>query len=234
VRAVPASGGEGLLAWAATLRAAAPYQAERGRLSLDARVRLRAADLRTWPRRGPVGCLLLFVIDASGSMAAWQRMRQTKAAVGALLHRAYQRRDRMAFVTFRGGGAELALPPGRGLRVARQALAELAVGGTTPLAHGLAAARRFVRARQRRQPRQPIWTVLLTDGRANVAAHSGDPWQDALAEAAALAACATECLVVDTEIGWPRWGRAKELARALGARCLGVEDVLGRPLPAVG
>jgi magnesium chelatase subunit D len=234
VRAVSVFGSEGLLAWADTLRAAAPYQAERGRTGLAARVRLRAVDLRTWPRRGPVGCLLLFVIDASGSMAAWQRMRQTKAAVGALLHRAYQRRDRIAFLTFRGSGAELTLPPGRGLAAARQTLADLAVGGTTPLAHGLAAARRFVQSRQRRQPRQPIWTVLLTDGRTNVAVRSDDPWQDALFEAAALAACVTECLVVDTEIGWPHWGRAGELARALGAQCLCVEDVLGRPLPAVG
>jgi magnesium chelatase subunit D len=234
VRAVSAFSTEGLPAWAATLRAAAPYQAERGRAGLDARVLLRAADLRAWPRRGAVGCLLLFVLDASGSMAAWQRMRQTKAAVGALMHRAYQRRDRIAFLTFRGGSAELTLPPGRGLAAARQVLAELAVGGTTPLAHGLAAARRFVQTRQRRQPRQPIWTVLLTDGRTNVAARSVDPWQDALAEAAGLAACATECLVVDTETGWPRWGRAEELARVLGARCLCVEDVLGRPLPAVG
>jgi magnesium chelatase subunit D len=165
-------------------------------------------------------------------MAAWQRMRQTKAAVEALLHRAYQRRDRVAFLTFRGGGAELVLPPGRALAAARRALAELAVGGTTPLAHGLAAARHFLRAWQRRRPQEPAWTVLLTDGRTNVAARSGDPWREALAEAAALATCAPDCLVVDTETGWPRWGRARELAQVLGARCLAVEDVLGRQLSA--
>jgi magnesium chelatase subunit D len=234
VRTGSASGGDGMLAWSDTLRAAAPYQTERGRAGSGERLRFRAGDLRVWRRRGPVGFLLLFVIDASGSMAAWQRMRQTKAAVGALLHRAYQRRDRIAFLTFRGGGAELTLPPGQGLLAAQRSLAELAVGGATPLAHGLAAARRFVLGRQRRQPQQPVWTVLLTDGRTNVAARSSDPWQDALAEAAALSACRTECLVVDTETGWPRWGRAGELARALGARCLCVEDVLGRPLLAVG
>jgi magnesium chelatase subunit D len=229
-----ASSSDGMLAWSDTLRAAALYQTERGRAGSDEGLVLRAVDLRVWPRRGPVGLLLLFVIDASGSMAAWQRMRQTKAAVGALLHQAYQRRDRIAFITFRAGSAELTLPPGQGLVAAQRCLAELAVGGTTPLAHGLAAARRFLLDRMRRHPQQLVWTVLLTDGRTNVAARSNDPWQDALAEAAALSACRTECLVVDTETGWPRWGRAGELARALAARCLCVEDVLGRPLLAVG
>ncbi len=211
-----------LLSWSATVRAAAGREHSH-------RVAIRAADLRGWPRRGPAGCLLLFVVDASGSMAAWQRMRQTKAAVLALLRQAYQRRDRVALLAFRGQGAELVLAPTRGLPVARQALEDLPVGGTTPLAEGLAAARRFLRREQRRQPRQPVWTVLLTDGRANAAA--ADPWYDALAQARLLASCGSECLVVDTETGWPRFGRAGVLARALGAPCLSLEDVLGRPLP---
>jgi magnesium chelatase subunit D len=214
------------LSWSATVRAAAPHQAGRG--SSDGRVALHADDLRGRPRHGPVGCLLLFVVDASGSMAAWQRMRQTKAAVLALLLQAYQRRDRVALLAFRGTGAELVLPPTRGIQAARQALEDLPVGGATPLAHGLAAARRLVR---RQQPRQPVWTVVLTDGRANVSLATADPWQDALAGARALAGCGTECLVVDTETGWPRFGRAARLAEALAAPCLSVEEVLGRPLP---
>jgi magnesium chelatase subunit D len=213
--------GGSVLSWSATLRAAALRSGT---------CRPQSADLYGWPRRGSGSCLLLFLIDASGSMAAWQRMRQTKAAVLALLVQAYQRRDRVALLAFRGALAELVLPPSRGIATARRALEELAVGGTTPLAEGLAAAGRFVRRQQRLQPRQPIWTVLLTDGRANVAAVA-DPWQEALAQARALAVCTTECLVVDTESGWPRFGRAGELARALGAACLAVEDVLGRPLP---
>jgi magnesium chelatase subunit D len=194
-------------------------------------LRLRAEDLRGWPRRGPAGCLLLFVIDASGSMAAWQRMRRTKAAVLALLVQAYQRRDRVALLAFRGPGAELVLPPTRGLTAARQALEDLAVGGTTPLAGGLSAACRFVRRQQRCQPRQPIWTVVLTDGRANVPTVTADAWRDALAGARTLAACGTDCLVVDTETGWPHFGRAALLARALGATCLPLDEVLGRRLP---
>jgi magnesium chelatase subunit D len=203
---------------------------------------LRSEDLRAWPRRGQAGFLLLFVLDASGSMAAWRRMRQTKAAVLALLVRAYQRRDQVALLAFRGGGTELVLPPARGLTAARRALEELPVGGTTPLAHGLQAACRLVRRRQRAQPGQPVWVVVLTDGRANVpiaecsdhsalrTPHSAISWHDALLEAKALAACGADCLVVDTETGWPCFGRARELARALGAPCLPVEQVLGRPL----
>jgi magnesium chelatase subunit D len=225
----PYRGGDAL-AWAATLRAASMSERERGGLREGGLVRLHAADLRGRPRRGPAGCLLLFVVDTSGSMAAWRRMRQTKAAVLSLLAQAYQRRDRVALLAFRGTDAELVLPPARGLHAARAALEHLPVGGATPLAHGLAAAARLVRAQQRRQPRLPVWVVVLTDGRANVPAFSADAWADALAQARGLAACAAECLVVDTESGWPRLGKAGELARVLGAECLAVEQVLGRPL----
>jgi magnesium chelatase subunit D len=192
---------------------------------------VRAADVRSWPRRGPGGCLWLFVIDASGSMAAWKRMRQTKSAVLALLVQAYQHRDRIAFLTFRGTAAEMVLPPARGLQTARQVLEELPVGGTTPLAHGLLAAARFIHNRRRRESQRPITTVLLTDGKANVPLTKGDPWQDALAQARALRTGRSEFLVVNTEIGWPRFSKAVDLASVLGADCLGVEEVLGRPLP---
>jgi magnesium chelatase subunit D len=220
-----------ILSWSATVRAAAPQQAERWAAGDGGRLLLCGADLRGRPRHGPAGCLLLFVVDASGSMAAWQRMRQTKAAVLALLRQAYQRRDRVALLALRGRGAELVLPPARGFDAARRALEDLPVGGATPLAHGLAAACRLVRGQQRRQPRQPVWTVLLTDGRTNVSLSAADPWQDVLAQARALAACGSECLVVDTETGWPRFGRARRLAAALAASCLSLEEVLGRPLP---
>jgi magnesium chelatase subunit D len=218
------------IAWATTLRAAAPYQRERQGEDSIHRLVLCAEDLRIWPHRGPVGCLLLFVLDTSGSMAAWQRIRQTKSAVLALLLQAYQRRDRIALLAFRGDEAELVLPPSRGLQPARHALEALPVGGTTPLARGLAAACRLVRQQQRRHRQQPIWTVVLTDGRANVAGGMGDPWIDAQTQARSLASCSDDCLVVDTETGWPRFGRARELARTMGARSVGLEEVLGAPL----
>jgi magnesium chelatase subunit D len=107
----------------------------------------------------------------------------------------------------------------------------LPIGGTTPLAHGLAAAGQLIRSQLRRQPQLPIWMVLLTDGRANVSTSLDDPWQDALAQAQALRGSGAEFLVVDTEIGWLRFGKAADLARALSAVCLSIEEVLGRPIP---
>jgi magnesium chelatase subunit D len=220
----------GTLSWAATIRAAAAHQLDRRKADHDDRIILRAEDLRSRSPRGPAGCLLFFLIDASGSMAAWQRMRQTKAAVLALLVQAYRHRDQLALMAFRGSGAELILAPTRSLRSARRMLEALAVGGTTPLAQGMAAAHAFLRRQQRAEPQRPIWTVLLTDGRANVADASTDPWTSALAQAQRLRTVAADCLVVDTETGWPRLAKAQTLARTLRAGCLGIRDVLGRPL----
>jgi magnesium chelatase subunit D len=195
-------------------------------------VLLRAGDLRGRRPRGTAGCLLLFVLDTSGSMSAWQRMRRTKAAVLSLLAQAYRRRDRVALLAFHGERAELVLPPARGVTAAREALERLPVGGATPLAHGLAEARRLVTVWRRHRPGEPAWVVVLTDGRANVALGGGGPERDALAEARLLAGCAEERLVIDTETGWPRLGGAAGVARALGARCAELDQVLGRALPA--
>jgi magnesium chelatase subunit D len=133
-------------------------------------------------------------------------------------------------LAFRGNDAELVLPPTHGLAKPKQALEDLPTGGLTPLAHGLAAARRFIVRQRRGQRQQPIWTVLLTDGRANVPMTSGDPWEDAVVQARGLAGCDSEFLLVDTETGWPRFGRAEQLAHVLGADCVSLEEVLGRPL----
>jgi magnesium chelatase subunit D len=217
-----------VLSWGATLRAAATAQADRH--SASGLVAVHPEDLRGWRRRDPAGCLLFFVVDASGSMAAWQRMRLTKAAILSLLVQAYRERDRIALLAFHGTSTELVLPPGRGLSRARRVLERLPVGGATPLAEGLAAADRVIHAEQRRRPQQPIWTVLLTDGRANQAVGT-DPWHAALAGARTLADTGSSLLVVDTETG-PGWlRRAGDLARALGAPCLPLEHILGRPLP---
>ncbi|MCS6849780.1 MAG: VWA domain-containing protein [Gemmataceae bacterium] len=213
----------GSIAWADTLRAAGRRQPARSdRLSIG------AEDLRIRPALGPAGCLVLFVVDASGSMAAWQRMRRTKSAILSLLAEGYRRRDRVSILAFRGDRVEQVLPPRRGLGLASQALEALPVGGTTPLADGLAAAANLLRRQRRCQPRQPSWVVVLTDGRANISRHA-DPWADALTEAARLARYATALLVIDTETGWPRWGRAAQLAVALGADYAPLDAVLRLP-----
>jgi magnesium chelatase subunit D len=226
-----AYGKDAVLSWAGTIRAASVHQLQRGRAVQNGAMVLRIDDLRGWPKRGPGGCLLLFVVDASGSMAARQRMRQTKSAILSLLLQSYQRRDRIALLAFRGIGTELVLPPTCDLHSALRAVERLPVGGATPLALGLLEAKRLAHRQQRRQPRQPIWLILLTDGRANIALRDGDPWTDTLTAGRALKSHGLQSLVIDTETGWPRFDRARELAQAMGAPCIPLNEVLGRPLP---
>ncbi|NEA38891.1 VWA domain-containing protein, partial [Streptomyces sp. SID11385] len=128
---------------AATVRAAAPYQKARGRTG--AGLVVRKDDLRLASREGREGNLVLFVVDASGSMAARQRMGAVKGAVLSLLLDAYQRRDKVGLVTFRGREAALALPPTSSVDTAAARLDKLPTGGRTPLAAGLLKARDVLR-----------------------------------------------------------------------------------------
>ena len=109
---------------------------------------------------------MLFAVDASGSMAARQRMRAVKGAVLSLLLDAYQRRDKVGLVTFRGTEAEVALPPTSSVEAAARRLTSLATGGRTPLAAGLARAARVLAAERLRDPRRRALLVVVTDGRA--------------------------------------------------------------------
>jgi magnesium chelatase subunit D len=199
----------------ATLRAAAPHQAERRASDAsDARaVRLRAADLRTAVRRDREGNLVLFAVDASGSMAARARMSAVKGAVLSLLLDAYQRRDKVGLITFRGKGAEVALPPTGSVEAAALRLAALPTGGRTPLAAGLLTAYDVVRRERLRDPRRRPLLVLVTDGRATGGAGA---LADARRAAAFLASAGVTSIVVDCESGPVRLGLAADLAGHLG------------------
>lgn len=204
------------LALAATVRAAAPHQRARGRDKSG--LVLRREDLRRNVREGREGNLVLFVVDASGSMAARSRMAAVKGAVLSLLTDAYQRRDKVGLVSFRGEGARVLLPPTSGVDLATSRLAELPTGGRTPLAAGLEkAAEVLKRERVREKERRPL-LVILTDGRAT----AGPDPRDA---AAGLRRLGVASVVVDTEEGHLRLGMAATLAEALGARCLRLEDL---------
>ena len=218
-------------ALAATLNAAAPWQAARGRHE-SGPVILRAGDLRDKVRARPAQHLILFVVDASRSMGARKRMADTKAAVLSLLVDAYQKRDRVGLITFGGSDARLVLPPTRSVGVAARQLAELPVGGTTPLAHGLALALVVVASARRREPGVAPLIILLTDGRANVALHAGaNPEADALALARRLAGAGVAGLVIDTETGPVRLGLAERVARAWDVASRPLDDLGGRRLP---
>jgi magnesium chelatase subunit D len=208
----------------ATVVAAAPHQRARGRTG--AGLVLQRGDLRRGEREGREGNLVLFAVDASGSMAARRRMSAVSGAVLSLLRDAYQRRDKVGLVTFRAAGAEVVLPPTSSVPAAQARLAALRTGGRTPLADGLLRARRLLAAERLRDPRRRALLVVLTDGRATVAARpGGDPVRDACRAAALLAADGVATVVVDCEAGPVRLGLAGRVAAAAGAPLVALADL---------
>ncbi|MFE3326239.1 putative cobaltochelatase [Streptomyces sp. NPDC059176] len=207
---------------AATVRAAAPHQRARGRSGPGLVV--RRDDLRQATREGREGNLVLFVVDASGSMAARQRMSSVKGAVLSLLLDAYQRRDKVGLVTFRGTTADVALPPTSSVDAAAARLEQLPTGGRTPLAAGLLKAHDVLRVERLRDPSRRPLLVLVTDGRA-----TGARGDDALARSARAArlhaAEGTAAVVVDCETGPVRLGLAGNLARELGGTAVTLDEL---------
>ncbi|MFB6845526.1 putative cobaltochelatase [Streptomyces sp. NPDC056373] len=205
---------------AATVQAAAPHQRARGRSGPGLVV--RRDDLRQATREGREGNLVLFVVDASGSMAARQRMSAVKGAVLSLLLDAYQRRDKVGLVTFRGTDAEVALPPTSSVDAAAARLETLPTGGRTPLAAGLLRAHDVLRVERLRDPARRPLVVLVTDGRA-----TGGPEPVALAGRAArlFAADGLASVVVDCESGPVRLGLAGQLAGELGGTAVTLDEL---------
>jgi len=210
----------------ATFAAAAPHQIARNQTA-PSRLLLRTGDLREARHEGRESNLVLFVVDASGSMAARARMGAVKGAVLSLLLDAYQRRDKVGMITFRGSSADLALPPTFSVEAAAGRLAALPTGGRTPLAAGLLRAHEVLRAERVRDPRRRPLLVLVTDGRATGGA---DPVGHAHRAAALLAATGGHSVVVDCESGPVRLGLAASLARALGGVLLRLEHLAAAPL----
>jgi magnesium chelatase subunit D len=206
----------------ATVQAAAPHQRARGRSGPGLVV--RRDDMRQATREGREGNLVLFVVDASGSMAARKRMGAVKGAVLSLLLDAYQRRDKVGLITFRGKGAELALPPTSSVDAAAARLESLPTGGRTPLAQGLLKAQDVLRIERLRDPSRRPLMVVVTDGRAT-AAGSGDAFAPALRAARLHAAERTAAVVVDCEAGPVRLGLAGTLARELGGSAVTLDEL---------
>ena len=204
------------VALAATIRASAPHQRARGRSGPGLAV--RPDDLRKKVREGREGNLILFVVDASGSMAARSRMSAVKGAVLSLLTDAYQRRDKVALISFRGEGARPLIPPTSSVELAAVRLKELPTGGRTPLSSGLEMAAEILRRERLRDAERRPLLVLLTDGRATTGS-------DPLPVAAGLGRMGVTSVVVDTEEGYVRLGMAGKIAEAMGALRLRLEDL---------
>lgn len=205
---------------AATVQAAAPHQRARGRSGRGLVV--RRDDLRQATREGREGNLVLFVVDASGSMAARQRMAAVKGAVLSLLMDAYQRRDKVGLITFRGKEAAVVLPPTSSVDAAAARLETLPTGGRTPLAAGLLKAHDVLRVERLRDPSRRPLLLVVTDGRA-----TGGPEPVALATRAARLheVEGTASVVVDCESGPVRLGLAVSLAQELGGTAVTLDEL---------
>ncbi len=205
---------------AATLRAAAPHQLSRGRSS--GRLQLHPDDLRTAVTEGRESNLVLLCVDASGSMAARRRMEAVKTAALSLLLDAYQRRDKVGLITFRGSSATLALPPTSSVDTAARRLDELPSGGRTPLAEGLLCAAETLRLERIKDPRRRPLLIVITDGRAT----SGQsPLARAQQAAEFLRTAAVSTIVIDCETGKLLLGLAHDLSVRLDAEYVRVSEI---------
>ena len=230
VRAQVPQGTVSDLALDATLRAAAPHQ-ERRRESADedagSMLVIEPWDVREKVRETKTGSLILFVVDASGSMGAQRRMVAVKGAVLSLLLDAYQRRDRVALISFRGTSADLLLPPTNSVDLAQLYLQDLPTGGRTPLSKGLYLALETLETERLKDRNVLPLVVVLSDGRANVAMDGGSA--QAVEEARNYASIFEDkgmtSVVIDTELDFIKLQMAKPFAEAMGARYLKLEDL---------
>lgn len=218
------------LAFDATLRAAAPFQKRRREFCSDQQTALliEGSDLREKIRETKMGNLIMFVVDASGSMAAEERMSATKGAVLSLLLDAYQRRDRVGLIAFRKNTAELILPPTNSVELAQKCLTKLPTGGRTPLAHGLRLGLDTVK-RSIRAEDIPL-LVLVSDGRANVNISGRGPIEEATCIAHEIASKGIHSITVDTERDFISFGLIKKISEAMGGKYLRLEELGAMPL----
>ena len=237
------------LALDATLRAAAPHQVRRrndvgAHSSTPTSAESAPAfliepwDVREKVRETKTGSLILFVVDASGSMGAQRRMVAVKGAILSLLLDAYQRRDRVGLIAFRGTGAQVLLPPTSSVDLAHAMLQEMPTGGRTPLSRGLLLAMEVIETEKQKDRNVLPLLVALTDGRANVAMGGGDapsggaastgaglPLAEARAMAAAIREQKISAVVIDTETDFLRLGLANTIAEEMGAPCIKLEEL---------
>jgi magnesium chelatase subunit D len=189
-------------------------------------------DLRQKEREKRIGTLIVFVVDSSGSMGAGKRMVEVKSAILSLLVDAYQKRDKVALVAFRGNEADVLLPPTTSVEFAYRHLEELPTGGKTPLAHGMALGYQVVDSSLRRDPHTIPVFVLISDGRANVSYAGGKPLAEVMELAEAIGDDGRmKSLVVDVEKGGQvSLGLARRLSDRLGGQYFKIEDLKSESL----
>ena len=232
------------VAFDATMRAAAPYQKRRREALAEAtnQLQLETHDLRQKVRERKTGNLIVFVVDASASMDAEQRMLATKGAILSLLRHAYVRRDKVALVAFSGRSARVALRPTSSVDLAERRLERLTIGGTTPLTHGLMTALKLIKTERLRDPQVYPLLVLISDGRGNISLFGEEPLVEAQRAAGQIKQEGIRAMVIDStrdfsnQPGYPRnrvtslygayaFNVCHDLAERLGGRYYGLFDL---------
>jgi magnesium chelatase subunit D len=207
----------------ATVRQAAPHQRERG--PSDTAITIHDADLQRKVRVHKTGNLVVFVVDASWSMAAAERMEATKGAIMSLLVDAYQKRDRVAMVSFQKDRAFLVLPPTSSVEMARNALQRIPVGGKTPLSAGLLMSFQVIEREVNQNPDISPLMILLTDGAGNVSVTGTPPREEALIIANLFRERQLRSVVINTEHESLDRGLASELADHLAGNCYSLAEI---------
>lgn len=229
VQARPSPGDPSDLAFDATLRAAALRQRERRREDGPA-LALRPEDYQRKVRVRRAANLVLFVVDASWSMAVAERMQATKGAVMSLLTDAYQQRDRVGLVVFQKNDARIVLPPTNSVELARRALTDIPVGGKTPLSAGLQTAYEVITRELRKTPDLMPLMVLLTDGAGNVSMMNLLPQEEAYRIAEMFPQAHIRSVVINMEHEAFDQGLAQALAEHLEAPCYTLAELKAEAL----
>jgi Mg-chelatase subunit ChlD len=211
------------VAFDATLRAAAPYQLQRDHS--ERALAIESQDIHDKVRVRRAANLILFVVDASWSMAAAERMEATKGAIMSLLMDAYQRRDQVGLVVFQKESARLALPPTSSVDLAKRALADVPVGGKTPLSAGLLLAHRVLTQQTRMHPEIMPLMILLTDGAGNVSMSNLPAQEEAHRVAKMIAEENIRSVVINMEHASFDRGLAQELATQLSGPCYALSEL---------
>jgi magnesium chelatase subunit D len=232
IQARPAHGRTNDLAFDATLRAAAPFQARRAeeRHRHQVAFAIQTNDLHKKIRVKRAANLILFVVDASWSMAVAERMSATKGAIMSLLTDAYQRRDRVGLIVFQKNKATLVLPPTNSVHLAQHALADIPVGGKTPLTAGLLLATKVFEQERHTHPDVRPMMLLLTDGAGNVAVTNLPPQEEAHRAADQLREAHIRSVVINMEHAAFDQGLARALAERLDAPCYTLHDLKAESL----
>ena len=230
------------LALVDTLRAAAPYQRLRAAVKVEQEIQstqslpleqqeakglsivIKPQDYRRKAREKRIGAYQLFVVDASGSMAARHRMEATKSAILSLLRDSYIHRDSVGLIAFRKESAEVLLPFTRSVERAERLLASMPTGGKTPLAHGLRMAYTMCDRLLRVHRAERIQIICITDGRAT-SGDSEDPVAEAKQWARILGTLPVDCIVIDTETGFIKLGLAKELCKLMNGSYYAMDTI---------